>query len=41
MTFNEMLTKIRGMAEKIDASGRDFLAVQINLIGNDGSDQFQ
>ena len=36
MTFNEMLTKIRGMAEKIDASGRDFLAVQINLTGNDG-----
>ncbi|MCR5098271.1 MAG: SCP2 sterol-binding domain-containing protein [Lachnospiraceae bacterium] len=36
MTFNEMLAKIRGLAEKVDASGRDFLAVQINLTGSDG-----
>ena len=36
MTFDEMLTKIRGLAEKVDASGRDFLAVQINLTGDNG-----
>ena len=36
MTFDEMLTKIRGLAEKVYASGRDFLAVQINLTGDNG-----
>lgn len=36
MTFNELLTKVRGMADKIDASGTDFLAVQVNITGDNG-----
>lgn len=34
MTFNELLTKVRGMSEKIDPSGVDFLAVQVNIKGD-------
>lgn len=36
MTFNELLTKVRGMADKIDPSGTDFLAVQVNIKGDNG-----
>lgn len=36
MTFNELLTKVRAMAENIDASGVDFLAVQVNIKGDNG-----
>ncbi len=33
MTFNELVTKVRGMSDKIDISGTDFLAVQVNITG--------
>lgn len=36
MTFEELLTKVRDLASKTDASGRDFLAVQVNITGNEG-----
>ena len=36
MTFDELLEKVRGMASKVDASDKDFLAVQINITGNEG-----
>ena len=35
MTFNELVTKVRTMAQAVDASNRDFLAVQINITGKD------
>lgn len=35
MTFDELLTKVRGIASGIDASGTDFLAVQVNITGKD------
>ena len=35
MTFNELVTKVRTMAAAVDASNRDFLAVQINITGKD------
>ena len=35
MTFNELVTKVRNMAAQVDASNRDFLAVQINITGKD------
>ena len=35
MTFNELVTKVRNMAQAVDASNRDFLAVQINITGKD------
>ena len=35
MTFNELVTKVRNMASTVDASNRDFLAVQINITGKD------
>ena len=35
MTFNELVTKVRNMASEVDASNRDFLAVQINITGKD------
>ena len=31
MTFDALLTKVRNMAQGYDATGRDFLAVQINI----------
>lgn len=36
MTFNELLTKVRNMAEGVDASGVAFLAVQVNIKGDNG-----
>lgn len=36
MTFDEILTKVRGIAQGVDASGMDFLAVQVNLTGDNG-----
>ncbi len=36
MTFEEMLKKVRGIAENKDATGRDFLAVQVNITGDRG-----
>ena len=33
MTFNELVTKVRGMSDKIDISGTNFLAVQVNITG--------
>ena len=35
MTFNELVTKVRTMAQAVDASNRDFIAVQINITGKD------
>ena len=35
MTFNELVTKVRTMAQAVDASNRNFLAVQINITGKD------
>jgi putative sterol carrier protein len=35
MTFDELVTKVRNMAQKVDASNKDFLAVQINIEGKD------
>ena len=34
MTFDELVTKVRAKASEVDASNRDFLAVQINITGN-------
>ena len=36
MTFNELLSKVRNMAEGIDPSGVGFLAVQVNIKGENG-----
>lgn len=36
MTFDEILTKVRTTAQKVDASGMGFLAVQVNLTGDNG-----
>ncbi len=38
MKFDELLTKVRGLTSRIDASGTDFLAVQVNITdkGEDG-----
>ncbi len=35
MTFNELLAKVRSMAEGADVAGTDFLAVQVNITGKD------
>ena len=35
MTMQELLTKVRKMAEGIDPSGTDFLAVQVNIKDRD------
>jgi len=35
MTFDELLTKVRTLASGVDASNRDFLAVQINITGKE------
>ena len=35
MTFDELLTKVRKTAEKVDASDKDFLAVQVNITGKE------
>ncbi|MBR2256002.1 MAG: SCP2 sterol-binding domain-containing protein [Blautia sp.] len=34
MVFQDLLTKVRSMAERIDAKGKDFLAVQVNIPGH-------
>ena len=36
MTFEELMTKVRGMADRVDISGTDFLAVQITITGDNG-----
>lgn len=36
MTFEETLAKVRKIAEETDVTGRDFLAVQVNLTDPDG-----
>ncbi len=36
MNFDELLTKVRNLASKIDASNRGFLAVQVNITGENG-----
>ena len=36
MTFNEILEKVRSKAAVTDASGVDFLAVQVNFTGDNG-----
>ncbi len=33
MTFNELVDKVRTIAGKVDASDKDFLAVQVNITG--------
>ena len=36
MTFDELMAKMRGMADRVDISGIDFLAVQITITGDNG-----
>ncbi len=36
MTFDELLEKVRGIAAKTDVSNTDFMAVQINITGDNG-----
>ncbi len=36
MTFEQILAKVREMAKGYDVSGTNFLAVQINLTGDNG-----
>ena len=36
MKFEELVTKVRGIAENVDASDKDFLAVQVNITGKSG-----
>lgn len=36
MTFDELLVKVRDVASKMDATGTEFLAVQVNITGNEG-----
>ncbi|MCR5108402.1 MAG: SCP2 sterol-binding domain-containing protein [Lachnospiraceae bacterium] len=36
MTFDELIAKIRKKASKVDVSEADFLAVQVNISGDDG-----
>lgn len=35
MKFEELLTKVRGIAQNADVSNTDFLAVQVNITGKD------
>lgn len=35
MTFNDLITKVRKLAEGVDVSGTDFLAVQVNITGKE------
>ena len=35
MKFDNLLTKVRNLASKADVSGTDFLAVQVNVTGDD------
>ncbi len=36
MTFDELLEKVRGIAAKTDVSNTDFMAVQVNITGDNG-----
>ena len=36
MTFDELLAKVREKAQVADVSGTDFLAVQVNITGDNG-----
>jgi len=36
MTFDELLEKVRGIASKTDVSNTDFMAVQVNITGDNG-----
>lgn len=36
MSFDETLTRVKDMAKLAEVSGMDFLAVQVNLTGEDG-----
>lgn len=36
MTFNELLEKIRFLSQKIDVSSVNFLAIQVNITGDNG-----
>jgi putative sterol carrier protein len=36
MTFDELVKKLKGMAAKVDATGMDFLAVQVDITGDNG-----
>lgn len=36
MTFEEIMTKVKEKAKEVDASKTDFLAVQVNLTGENG-----
>ncbi len=36
MKFDELLEKVRGMAAKADVSSSDFLAIQVNITGDEG-----
>ena len=35
MKFDELVTKVRGIAQNADVSDKDFLAVQVNITGKD------
>ena len=35
MKFDELVNKVRGIAQKADVSDKDFLAVQVNITGKD------
>ena len=35
MKFDELLAKVRAIAEKADVSNQDFLAVQVNITGKE------
>ena len=36
MKFDELLEKVRGLAAKADVSSSDFLAIQVNITGDEG-----
>ncbi len=36
MTFDGLLKKVRKIAGNVDAEGKDFLAVQVNITGDNG-----
>ena len=36
MTFNDVLAKVKEVATDADLTGKDFLAVQVNLTGKEG-----
>ncbi|SDA15651.1 SCP-2 sterol transfer family protein [Ruminococcus sp. YE71] len=36
MTFDELMTKVKGMSSRVNAEGVGFLAVQVNIKGENG-----